>query len=169
MATEGATLAVETGAAPPFTDDEFRALGGPFARLTRVLPYEEQKGYQTHYLMIGLEMLHRMTGREDVWGVYRRAVDWFCGYPDTFDSDRPLREHYGGILCRHVAYAYHQTGDVRYLDTGRRILRRLMEMQDWSDRPARRGAIGSSPMYVSLLFFGVPFLLSALREAGMDE
>ena len=73
MATEGTTLAVETGTAAPFTDDEFRGLGGSFARLIRDLPYEEQKGYQTHYLMIGLELMHRMTGRKDVAGTYLRA------------------------------------------------------------------------------------------------
>ena len=31
MATEGTTLAVEMGTAAPFTDDEFKALGGPFS------------------------------------------------------------------------------------------------------------------------------------------
>ena len=55
MATEGTTLAVEMGAAPTFTDDEFRKLRGTDRGLIHVLPLEEQKGYQTHYLMIGLE------------------------------------------------------------------------------------------------------------------
>jgi hypothetical protein len=169
MATEGTTLAVEMGTAPPFTDEEYRALGGSFARLIRVLPYEEQKGYQTHYLMTGLELLHRMTGRADVADVYCRAVDWFCGYPDVFASDRPLREHYGGILCRHLAYAWRLTRDTRYLETGRRILHELIRTQDWSDHPKRRGAVGMSPTYLSLLFFGVPYFLGALEEAGMEE
>jgi hypothetical protein len=98
MATEGTTLAVEMGTAAPFTDDEFRKTGGRFAELIRVLPVEEQKGYQTHYLLIGLELLHRLTGREDVADVYRRAVDWFCGYPEVFNTDFALKEHYCGIL-----------------------------------------------------------------------
>ncbi len=169
MATEGTTLAVEMGTAEPFTDEEYLALGGSFIRLIRELPYEEQKGYQTHYLMIGLELMHRLTGRSDVAEVYRRAVDWFCGYPDTFASERPLEEHYGGMLCRHTAYAYRLTGDTRYMDTGRNILHRLIDMQDWSDDPKRHGNIGMSPTYLSLLFFGVPYLLSAMQDAGLEE
>ena len=169
LATEGTTLAVEMGTAEPFTDEEYLALGGSFSRLIRVLPYEEQKGYQTHYLMIGLELMHRLTGRSDVAEVYRRAVDWFCGYPDTFASDRPLKEHYGGILCRHTAYAYRLTGDTRYLDVGRDILHQLMYMQDWGDDPKRLGNIGMNPTYLSLLFFGVPCLLAALKDADLEE
>lgn len=164
MATEGTTLAVETGTADPFTDDEFRALGGPFSRMIRDLPYEEQKGYQTHYLMIGLELMHRMTGREDVAGTYRRGVDWFCGFPDTFASDRPLKEHYGGILCRHLGYAFRLTGDNRYLETGLQILEQLIDAQDWSDDPRKRGSIDMNPTYLSLLFFGVPGFLTALKD-----
>jgi len=169
MATEGTTLAVEMGTAEPFTDEEYLALGGSFTRLIRELPYEEHKGYQTHYLMIGLELMHRLTGRSDVAEVYRRAVDWFCGYPDTFASNRPLEEHYGGILCRHTAYAYRLTGDTRYIYTGRKILHRLIDMQDWRDDPKRHGNIGMSPTYLSLLFFGVPYLLSIMQNAGLEE
>ena len=44
-----------------------------------------------------------------------------------------------------------------------------MRMQDWSDDPKRRGSVGMSPMGLSLLFFGVPCLLEALAEAGMEE
>ena len=29
--------------------------------------------------------------------------------------------------------------------------------------------MGLSPMYLSLLFFGVPYLLEALQEAGLEE
>ena len=162
MATEGATLAVEMGTAAPFTDDEFKTLGGPFSQLIRDLPYEEQKGYQTHYLMIGLELMHRMTGREDVAETYLRGVDWFCGYPDTFASDRPYSEHYGGILCRHLGYARHLTGDHRYLETGMKILRQLIKAQDWSDDPRKRGSIDMNPTCLSLLFFGVPGFLAKL-------
>ena len=167
MATEGTTLAVEMGTAAPFTDDEFKALGGPFSRLIRDLPYEEQKGYQTHYLLIGLELMHRMTGRRDVAETYRRGVDWFCGFPDIFSSDRPLEEHYGGILCRHLAYAHRMTGDTRYLETGMEILKQLIDAQDWSDDPQKRGSINMSPTHLSLLFFGVPVFLAELRtESG---
>lgn len=164
MATEGTTLAVETGTAEPFTDDEFRGLGGPFSRLIRNLPYEEQKGYQTHYLMIGLEFMHRMTGRKDVAETYRRGVDWFCGFPDTFASDRPSEEHYGGILCRHLGYAYRLTGDSRYMETGLNILEHLIDGQDWSDDPRKRGSIDMNPSTLSLLFFGVPGLLAEVRR-----
>ena len=164
MATEGTTLAVEMGSAAPFTDDEFRGLGGGFSRLIRDLPYEEQKGYQTHYLMIGLELMHRMTGRDDVAETYRRGVDWFCGFPDTFASDRPLKEHYGGILCRHLGYSYRLTGDHRYLETGLEILKQLIDAQDWSDDPRKRGSIDMNPTYLSLLFFGVPGLLAEIRR-----
>ena len=165
MATEGTTLAVEMGTAAPFTDDEFKTLGGPFSEMIRDLPYEEQKGYQTHYLMIGLELMHRMTGREDVAETYLRGVDWFCGFPDTFASDRPYNEHYGGILCRHLGYAYRLTGDHRYLETGVKILKQLIDAQDWSDDPRKHGSIDMSPTYLSLLFFGVPgFLTDLLRS-----
>jgi len=164
MATEGTTLAVETGTADPFTDDEFRGLGGPFSRMIRDLPYEEQKGYQTHYLMIGLELMHRMIGRKDVAETYRRGVDWFCGFPDTSASDRPLKEHYGGILCRHLGYAHRLTGDIRYLETGLKILEKLTDSQDWSEDPRRRGSIDMNPSTLSLLFFGVPGLLAEVRR-----
>ncbi len=164
MATEGTTLAVEMGTAAPFTDDEFKTLGGPFSRLVRDLPFEEQKGYQTHYLMIGLELMHRMTGRGDVAETYRRGVDWFCGYPDTFSTDRPLKEHYGGILCRHLGYAHRMTGDNRYLETGMKILKQLIDAQDWREDSRKRGSINMSPTYLSLLFFGVPGFLAEFKR-----
>lgn len=161
MATEGTTLAVELGA-PPFTDEEHRGLSGTDTPICREIPFGELKGYQTHYLLIGIELLHRMTGRADVAEVYQRAVDWFMEAHHT-------RHHYGGILCRHLAYAWRLTGSRAYLDTGIDVLRQLMTMQDRSDDPRRRGAILMSPMYVSLVYFGVPFFLRALREADMDE
>lgn len=169
MATEGTTLAVEMGTSDPFTDEEYRGLGGPFNALVREMPLAEQKGYQTHYLMIGIELLHRITGRDDVALVYRRAVDWFCGQPGSFDRSFALQEHYGGILCRHLGYAYRLTQDRRYLDVGIVILQELLATQNWSEDPRKRGAIGMSPTYLSLVFFGVPYFLSALKAAGIDE
>ena len=178
MATEGTTLAVEMGTAPPFTNEEYwkwkGISAGEFASPNseppiRVLPMEEQKGYQTHYLMVGLELLHRMTGRDDVAEVYRRAVDWFCGYPDPLNAEFALQQRYGGIICRHLAYAYQLTGERKYLEIGRTVLRRLIEDQDWSDDPKRRGAVELTPMTVSLLFFGVPYFLGKLSEAEMGE
>ena len=169
MATEGTTLAVEMGTATPFTPAEHKALDGDSAAGKYVLPYAEQKGYQTHYLMIGLELLHRLTGRTDVAECYVRAVDWFCGGPGVFDSEMAWKQRYGGVLCRHLSYAYRLTGERGYLEVGQHLLRRLAESQDWSDDPKRRGAVGLSPMYLSLLFFGVPHLLGALQDAGMDE
>ena len=178
MATEGTTLAVEMGTALPFTNEEFWELrSGTFKEIPspnseppiRVLPMEEQKGYQTHYLMIGLELLHRMTGRDDVAEVYRRAVDWFCGYPDPLNAEFAMQQRYGGVICRHLAYAYQLTGEPKYMEIGQAVLRRLIEGQDWSDDPRRRGAVELTPMTVSLLFFGVPFFLGKLSEAGMEE
>ncbi len=169
MATEGTTLAVEMGTVPPFTDAELRGSGGYVAHATRVLPLSEQKGYQTHYLMIGLELLHRLTGRKDVAEVYRRAVDWFCGHPGPLNAQTAIQQRYGGVICRHLAYAYRLTGDRKYLEIGRAVLRHLISEQDRSDDPRRRGAVGLSPMYLSLLFFGVPCLLGALKDAGMEE
>ena len=168
MATEGTTLSVEMGTAPPFSDAEFQESGGYVASTIRVLPLSEQKGYQTHYLMVGLELLHRMTARQDVAEVYRRAVDWFCGHP-SLNAQTAIQQRYGGIICRHLAYAYRLTGDRQYLDIGRAVLRHLINEQDKSDDPRRRGAVGLSPMYLSLLFFGVPCLLAALKDAGMEE
>ena len=174
MATEGTTLAVEMGTAPPFTNEEYwkwkGISAGEFASPDseppiRVLPMAEQKGYQTHYLMVGLELLHRMTGRADVAEVYRRAVDWFCGYPDPLNAEFALQQRYGGIICRHLAYAYQLTGEQKYLEIGRGVLRDLIEGQDWSDDPKRRGAVELTPMTISLLFFGVPYFLGKLSEA----
>jgi hypothetical protein len=169
MATEGTTLAVEMGTASPFTDAEFRKLRGDAKSVHRVLPVSEQKGYQTHYLLVGLELLHRLTGREDVEEVYRRAVDWFCGYPDALNAGKAIQERYGGVLCRHLGYAYRLTGNVKYLEIGRAVLQVLIESQDWGDDPKRRGAVEMSPMHISLLFFGVPYLLGALSDADLGE
>ena len=168
MASEGTTLAVELGA-PPFSDEEHLELRGRDKPIVRVMPYEEQKGYQTHYLLIGVELLHRLTGREDVAAAYVRAVDWFCGGPGSTDPEFALSQHYYGIVCRHLAYAWRLTGRESYLEIARAVLERLMQMQDRSDDPKRRGSVGMSPMALSLLFFGVPYLLEALAEAGMDE
>jgi hypothetical protein len=170
MATEGTTLAVELGTADPFTDAEHRGAASSYGTLvphTVVMPPSEQKGYQTHYLMVGLELLHRITGRADVAHVYLRAVDWFCG--NAFDAEFAIGQHYYGIMCRHLAYAWRLRGDRRYLEVGRAVLQHLMESQDRGDDPRRRGAVGQSPMAISLLFFGVPYLLGAMAEAGVDE
>ena len=110
-----------------------------------------------------------MTGRDDVAEVYRRAVDWFCGYPDPLNAEFALQQRYGGIICRHLAYVYQLTGERKYLEIGRTVLRQLIEDQDWSDDLKRRGAVELSPMTVSLLFFGVPFFLGKLSEADMEE
>ena len=169
MATEGTTLAVEMGTAEPFTGEELAGLWGPSARGRKVLPLSELKGYQTHYLMIGLELMHRLTGRADVAECYLRAVDWFCGGPGAFDAEFAWKQQYGGILCRHLGYACKLTGERGYLELGRDLLVRLAGSQDWSDDPRKRGAVGQSPMYLSLLFFGVPYLLGVLREAGLEE
>lgn len=168
MATEGTTLAVELGA-PAFSDEEHLALAGGQGPIRHEVPLDQMKGYQTHYLLIGIELLHRLTGRQDVEQVYRRGVDWFCGGDPEAEPTIALREHYGGILCRHLAYAWRLSGNEAYLAVGRAVLRHLMSMQDRSDDPMRHGAIGMSPMYVSLTFFGVPYLLQALSEAGLAE
>ena len=110
-----------------------------------------------------------MTGRQDAARVYRRAVDWFCGGDPGQGSEFARQQHYGGILCRHLAYNWRLTGDVRYLQIGQDVLETVVQMQDTSDDPMRRGALAMSPMYVSLVFFGVPYLLEALREAELDE
>ncbi len=169
MATEGSTLAVEMGTAPPFSDEEYRALGGSFTALKKVLPYVEQKGYQTHYLLIGLELMHRLTDRDDVGQTYLRAVDWFCGGPGAFSADVALGQHYYGSLCGSLARAYRLTGEQRYLEVGRTVLRHVRAAQDWSEHPSRRGAVAMNPTALSLVYFGVPPLLEALTEAGMEE
>ncbi len=169
MATEGSTLAVEMGTALPFSDDEFSALGGTFTALKKVLPYAEQKGYQTHYLLIGLELMHRLTDRDDVRQTYLRAVDWFCGGPGAFSAEFALGQHYHGILCGSLARAYRLTGEQRYLEVGRAVLRHLRAAQDWSEHPSRHGAVAMNPTALSLVYFGVPPLLEALTDAGMEE
>lgn len=169
MATEGTTLAVEMGAAAPFSDEEYRALGGSFSSLKRVLPYEEQKGYQTHYLLVGLERLHRMTERTDVAEVFVRAVNWFCGGPDVFNAEAACAQSYHGVLCGSLAYAWRLTGKQGYLTVGRAVLAELIAQQDWSDRPDYRGAVAMHPTALSLVFFGVPPLLGALAEADLEE
>jgi DUF1680 family protein len=169
MASEGTTLAVEMGTAPPFTDEEFRKLRGEGKSLIRVVPPSEQKGYQTHYLMVGLDLLHRMSRRKDVAEVYRKAVDWFCGSAERLNAEHAIEQRYGGIVCRHLGFAYRLTGDKAYLEIGQSVLGKLMADQDWSEDVRRRGAVGLSPMFVSLLFFGVPYFLGALEEAELEE
>ena len=117
----------------------------------------------------GLELLHRMSGREDVAEVYRKAVDWFCGSSENLSADHAVSQRYGGIVCRHLGYAFRLAGNNAYLEIGKEVLGRRMQDQDWSDDPRRRGAVGLSPMYVSLLFFGVPYFLGVLQEAEMEE
>jgi hypothetical protein len=157
------------GTAPPFTEAEYRELWGAGWRGRHVLPDSEQRGYQTHYLMIGLERLHRMTGRADVAEVYVRGVDWFCGAPGDLRLEAALPHAGAGILCCHLAYAYRLTGNCRYLEIGQGILRHLIERQDWRDDPRYHGAVEMNPTALSYHFFGVPPLLSALRDAGMSE
>jgi hypothetical protein len=169
MATEGTTWAVEMGTAPPFTEAEFRDLWGDRWKGDRVLPDSEQRGYQTHYLMIGLERLHRASGRADLRAAYLRAVDWFCGGAERMSLDAALPHAGCGILCRHLAYAYRLSGSRQYLEIGRGILRDLIQRQNWSDDPRFRGALGMSPTDLSYCFFGVPALLAALADAGMTE
>ena len=169
MATEGATLATEMGSTPPFTDDEFRALGPPYTSLIRELPHEELKGYQIHYLLIGLEKFHKLTCSSDVADCYLRAVDWFCGGREVFDSAHALLHNYYGALCGSLAYAYLLSEDIRYLKVGRIILRYLLDQQDWSEDPSRRGSIAMNSMGLSLVFFGVPPLLDAMNKTGLEE
>lgn len=169
MATEGTTLAVELGAAEPFNDEEHRTLQGDDRPIRQSVPPTDQKGYQTHYLMIGLELMHRMTGRDDVAQVYLRAVDWFCGGVGQADVAFATSQTYGGVLCRHLAYASRLTGEPRYLELGQALLQDLLDRQDRSDNDFKRGSVGMSPMYLSLLFFGVPPLLARLHEVSESD
>ena len=172
MATEGTTLAVEMGTAAPFTDAEFRK----FERrckdhVHRVLPVSEQKGYQTHYLMVGLELLHRLTGTGKTWRGGLPPGSRLVLRPSgrALNAQKAIQERYGGVLCRHLGYAYRLTGNVKYLEIGQAVLQVLIESQDWGDDPKRRGAVEMSPMHISLLFFGVPYLLGALSDADLGE
>ena len=88
-----------------------------------------------------------------------------CLQGDT-EAFRALVARWQEPLWRH---AYRLTGQTRYLEIGRTVLRQLIADQDRSDDPHRRGSIAQSPMYVSLLFFGVPCFLEALQEAGLGE
>jgi hypothetical protein len=166
MACEGTTLAVEMGTTPPFTDMDL--LEGGFGE-RRVLPLDQQKGYQTHYLMVGLEEFHRLTERSDVTDVYLRAVNWFCGNTDPHDMAVVQREHYGGILCCHLAYAWRLTGDRRYLETGRALLDWLIDQHRPNDDVAYHGPAQVNGMTISLIFWGVPYLMEALDETGLGD
>ena len=108
------------------------------------MPYEEQKGYQTHYLLIGVELLHPLTGREDVAAAYVRAVDWFCGGPGSTDPGFALQQHYG-IVCRHLAYAWRLTGHRPYLEIARTVPRAAHGDAGLERRPRRGGLRGHEP------------------------
>ena len=85
------------------------------------------------------------------------------------NAEHAISQRYGGIVCRHLGYAYRLTGNKAYLEIGRSVLDRLMQDQNWSEDLRRRGAVGLSPMFVSLLFFGVPYFLGVLEEAELEE
>ena len=68
-----------------------------------------------------------------------------------------------------MAYAWRLTGERNYLEVGQKVLANLIERQNWSDNPDYRGAVEMHPTALSLIFFGVPFLLGALEEAGLGE
>jgi hypothetical protein len=175
LATEGTTTAIEMGTMPPFNADELSPFNRP-ADLPELTP-EELKGYQTHYLMVGLEQYHRLTGRADVAAAYVKAVDWFCGRENgewkmesgelhSLHIQHAIKENYYGILPRECAYAYELTGDKRYLEIGRALVNHLVEKQDKSDNPLRRGSVLSvDPLPVSMLFWGVPYFLRVWGEA----
>ena len=99
------------------------------------------------------------------------VVPWtgFAAVQIPLTLNLPCNSVMGGVICRHLAYAYQLTGEPKYLEIGRSVLRRLIDDQDWSDDPKRRGAVELSPMTVSLLFFGVPFFLGKLSEVEMGE
>ena len=59
------------------------------------------------------------------------------------------------------------TGDKRYLETGMKILKQLIDAQNWSDDLRKRGSIKMSPTYLSLLFFGVPVFLAEVRRKSV--
>ena len=49
------------------------------------------------------------------------------------------------------------------------VLADLVAQQDWSENLDYRGSVGMHPTALSLIFFGVPFLLGALQDAKMEE
>ena len=87
----------------------------------------------------------------------------------VFDADFACTQSYHGVLCGELAYAWRLTGERNYLEVGQKVLANLIERQNWSDNPDYRGAVEMHPTALSLIFFGVPFLLGALEEAGLGE
>ena len=80
-----------------------------------------------------------------------------------------MLHNYYGALCGSLAYAYLLSEDIRYLKVGRIILRYLLDQQDWSEDPSRRGSIAMNSIGLSLVFFGVPPLLDAMNKTGLEE
>ncbi len=174
LATEGQTTAIEIGTMPPFDAREL-------ARFNRDASQPENTpaellGYQSHYLLVGLEQYIRLTGREDVKRAFLGQIDWFCAKgPDGWSIDagrlaarhtrQALAQQYYGIQARECAFAFRLTGDRRYLEVGRAIVEHLMARQDRSDRPLRRGAVLTlHPLVIGTLFWGVPYFLKVEQE-----
>ena len=59
-------------------------------------------------------------------------------------------------------YVYSQTEDERYLQTGMKILRELIDAQDWSNGPRKRGSTEMNSYSLSLMFFGELSIISVL-------
>ncbi len=170
MASEGTVLAVEMDHVDQFTQAELVKLFGERARFQKILAPRELvfSGYQMHYLLPAIELYYALTADKRASDAFVRCVDWFCGW-DMPEEKRFIAERYCGMLGRSLAVAHEYTGDAKYLHVGKELLEFMLD-DDTPHPDARvKGTKHTSSMSVSLLFWGVPRLLAALKGAGLSE
>jgi len=119
--------------------------------------------YATGTLLTGLGHLHRITGDEQALRLMLGILDWHLVHGRNATGmaweDGNLHAYTLNLTLPVYAYAYHATGDRKYLDEGLAFLR-------FTGRPGAIGDIrGGAKQYRTYM----PFLLLA-HEAGMlDE
>lgn len=120
-------------------------------------------GYATAALLTGLGQLHRVSGDGAALAVMLRIVDWHMVHGrnsvDIVWNDDQLRPYSLNLLLPVYGYAYHASGDRKYLDEGIKLLR-------FTGPPGANSDIrGGAKQYRTF----VPFLKFAHDAGVLDE
>ena len=120
-------------------------------------------GYATGTLLTGLGNLHRVTGDAEALRVMLTILDWHLVHGRNATgvawSDDQLLPYNLNLTLPAYAYAYHATGDRKYLDYGLAFLR-------FTGPPGAIGDVrGGAKQYRTYM----PFLLLAHEAGVLDE